>query len=374
MSNNPDLGNQPPQAPSLYNETNRRRSYPSRASQQSGFLSRPLPPSETEDSGGMLRVATTATVSQPETGYLPYYRLPLPGEALGSRAMLPYSATLAQRNAELLDYGIPGGRGVIGAPPGVIDLGHHPGMLPPYSAYLQSGGIRPETGAMLRQHSFPLGYPGAISPAVPSPETPPRSRSFYPVAGDSDIPTFFSPGRDVCLSPNQQIDQHQSPWDLKRPSSALLESPSESPIYSRRRSTGAASHYAIAETPPVHYSDRSRRRASYMSDPGKHDFDWAVESGYMNEEATPSESPQKLDFNVSRPRKKRMVDNSPFPVKLHAILSDPQYHDCMVWLAHGKAWKIVNPQELEQRVLSKFFRSSRYASFMRQVSLSKWPK
>lgn len=59
--------------------------------------------------------------------------------------------------------------------------------------------------------------------------------------------------------------------------------------------------------------------------------------------------------------------NLPFPVKLHYILSNPKYQDCVAWLPHGRAWRVLKPKAFERRIIPKFFRSEKYASFMRQV-------
>eukprot|EP00934_Nitzschia_sp_Nitz4_P002585 Nitzschia sp. Nitz4//scaffold27_size158506//105163//112092//NITZ4_002612-RA/size158506-snap-gene-0.219-mRNA-1//-1//CDS//3329545524//2575//frame0 len=58
----------------------------------------------------------------------------------------------------------------------------------------------------------------------------------------------------------------------------------------------------------------------------------------------------------------------PFPVKLHYILSHPKYQDCISWLPHGRAWRIKKPKTFEKKVIPLFFRSAKYASFMRQVN------
>jgi hypothetical protein len=65
----------------------------------------------------------------------------------------------------------------------------------------------------------------------------------------------------------------------------------------------------------------------------------------------------------------REIDMSlPFPVKLHYILSHPDYQQYVTWLPHGRAWRILKPKCFEEKVIPKFFRSDKYASFMRQVS------
>jgi hypothetical protein len=62
--------------------------------------------------------------------------------------------------------------------------------------------------------------------------------------------------------------------------------------------------------------------------------------------------------------------NLPFPVKLHYILSNPKYQEFIAWLPHGRSWRIRNPETFEKEVIPKIFRSSKIASFMRQVSCS----
>lgn len=77
-------------------------------------------------------------------------------------------------------------------------------------------------------------------------------------------------------------------------------------------------------------------------------------------------SPQDMDKDTSKVDSELDM-NLPFPVKLHYILSNPKYHDCVVWLPHGRAWRILKPKAFERRVIPMFFRSAKYASFMRQV-------
>jgi len=76
--------------------------------------------------------------------------------------------------------------------------------------------------------------------------------------------------------------------------------------------------------------------------------------------------------SVEKPRKQTSsyeVDmNLPFPIKLHYILSNPAFQDCITWLPHGRAWKVTDQKGFESKVIPKFFRSDRMASFMRQVN------
>jgi HSF-type DNA-binding len=68
-------------------------------------------------------------------------------------------------------------------------------------------------------------------------------------------------------------------------------------------------------------------------------------------------------------RKERAPSSTSFPTKLYKILADPQYEEYIAWLPHGRAWRVLKPKALEEEVIPKFFRSDRYASFMRQVRL-----
>jgi hypothetical protein len=68
--------------------------------------------------------------------------------------------------------------------------------------------------------------------------------------------------------------------------------------------------------------------------------------------------------------KKRAAPTTSFPTKLHKILSTPDCNEYIDWLPHGRAFRILKAKGFEEHVLPKFFRSSRYSSFMRQVRAS----
>ncbi|KAL7464938.1 hypothetical protein ACHAXS_005273 [Conticribra weissflogii] len=61
------------------------------------------------------------------------------------------------------------------------------------------------------------------------------------------------------------------------------------------------------------------------------------------------------------------ANNSTFPMKLHQILSTDEHSNAVVWLTHGRAWKVVSMDALEREVLPKFFNHRRRESFRRQV-------
>jgi hypothetical protein len=70
----------------------------------------------------------------------------------------------------------------------------------------------------------------------------------------------------------------------------------------------------------------------------------------------------------AKKRKERAPSSTSFPSKLYSILANPAYKDYIAWLPHGRAWRVLKPKAFEEFVIPKFFRSDRYASFMRQVS------
>lgn len=70
-------------------------------------------------------------------------------------------------------------------------------------------------------------------------------------------------------------------------------------------------------------------------------------------------------------RRERAPPSTSFPIKLFKILADPQFEEIIAWLPHGRAWRILKSKSLEEEVIPRFFRSDRYASFMRQVGRSK---
>lgn len=57
-----------------------------------------------------------------------------------------------------------------------------------------------------------------------------------------------------------------------------------------------------------------------------------------------------------------------FPVKLHMILSNPEFQDIIAWLPHGRSWRILQQKAFEDRVIPLYFRHGRYSSFARQVN------
>jgi len=77
-----------------------------------------------------------------------------------------------------------------------------------------------------------------------------------------------------------------------------------------------------------------------------------------------SSVPKELDYEV--PTK---IEHMTFPQKIHHMLSQQEYKKWIDWMPHGRAFCILVPKRLEQgKVLEKYFRHSRYSSFLRQLS------
>jgi hypothetical protein len=57
-----------------------------------------------------------------------------------------------------------------------------------------------------------------------------------------------------------------------------------------------------------------------------------------------------------------------FPYKLHQMLSHPDFRDVVTWLPHGRGFKVLNRKQMENNVLSCFFESANYNSFVRLLN------
>eukprot|EP00563_Minutocellus_polymorphus_P002055 CAMPEP_0181040918 /NCGR_PEP_ID=MMETSP1070-20121207/11317_1 /TAXON_ID=265543 /ORGANISM="Minutocellus polymorphus, Strain NH13" /LENGTH=516 /DNA_ID=CAMNT_0023118985 /DNA_START=150 /DNA_END=1700 /DNA_ORIENTATION=+ len=78
-------------------------------------------------------------------------------------------------------------------------------------------------------------------------------------------------------------------------------------------------------------------------------------------------TPADVDANP-RARRANSKREPTFPMKLHSLLSDPEAEGVIVWLPHGRAWKIVNQDKFETGLLGKYFEHGNMSSFMRQVN------
>ncbi len=87
-------------------------------------------------------------------------------------------------------------------------------------------------------------------------------------------------------------------------------------------------------------------------------------SGYKDH----SRDPPTSDDNVYTSGDGSISKEPPFPVKLHMMLSNPEFSDIVAWLPHGRSWRVLQPKALEETVIPLFFRHTRYSSFARQVN------
>ena len=78
-------------------------------------------------------------------------------------------------------------------------------------------------------------------------------------------------------------------------------------------------------------------------------------------------TPADVDANP-RARRANSKREPTFPMKLHSLLSDPDAEGVIVWLPHGRAWKIINQDKFETGLLGKYFEHGNMSSFMRQVN------
>jgi hypothetical protein len=62
------------------------------------------------------------------------------------------------------------------------------------------------------------------------------------------------------------------------------------------------------------------------------------------------------------------VRSQRFPVKLYALLSQPQLSHVITWMPHGRSWKVLKPRVFETAVLPVFFESDNYHSFNRVIN------
>lgn len=78
--------------------------------------------------------------------------------------------------------------------------------------------------------------------------------------------------------------------------------------------------------------------------------------------------PEKTDGASSLIAQSTTAKEPTFPVKLHMILSNPEFQDIISWLPHGRSWRILQQKAFEERVIPLYFRHGRYSSFARQVN------
>jgi hypothetical protein len=184
-----------------------------------------------------------------------------------------------------------------------------------------------------RESSMSRGFPGCFSPVrVTSRQdvySPPRNNTFPKSESEDSLYASFSPPRRVQSrpTPSTQPNHFEEGYSPKATDESIFRPKQSCIIVARDRSNDDSS-------------------VSYGS---KH---------------TPTPGPSAAVKDI--PQIRNQV--SSFPMKLHEILSSPEYESIVTWLPHGRAWRVLKPKAFEEKIIPKFFRSSKYASFMRQVN------
>ena len=104
--------------------------------------------------------------------------------------------------------------------------------------------------------------------------------------------------------------------------------------------------------------DRKRKKSSTKSSQVDHTYyDYSTRD---LSEVLPSESTRNANYK----QKGRVT----FPMKLHAIISNPKYKHIINWMPHGRCWKILNKELLASVVCRENFNHENFDSFNRSVN------
>jgi hypothetical protein len=118
------------------------------------------------------------------------------------------------------------------------------------------------------------------------------------------------------------------------------------------------------------YQEKKKKLAvDYADDEGKTNANgepklYIAVSQYRDWSHIPPDRPSEIDVNNRKDQSKEPT----FPVKLHGILSNPEYESVISFLPHGRSWRIHDQKRFEDEILPKYFRHGRFSSFTRQVN------
>jgi len=149
----------------------------------------------------------------------------------------------------------------------------------------------------------------------------------------------------------QQHQQHHHSQHVQPHPNALLSSMAVAQAYQANMAAMAA--MAASK----HQQQRQAPSIPSSSQPGK--YRDLAKNPYAND---PDDDGDAHDLTNSGAK-----DQS-FTVKLHRILSDPEFQDYICWMPHGRSWRVLKQDELEEKVIPLFYRHGKLASFMRQVN------
>jgi HSF-type DNA-binding len=70
----------------------------------------------------------------------------------------------------------------------------------------------------------------------------------------------------------------------------------------------------------------------------------------------PTDGKSGGEVEWTKPFAGKVKKESPFPMKLYQILSNPECQECICWNPHGRSWRILKPPVFEQVVIPLYFR------------------
>jgi hypothetical protein len=82
----------------------------------------------------------------------------------------------------------------------------------------------------------------------------------------------------------------------------------------------------------------------------------------------PDEGETVLGAIVSSISNPSSIKHQKLPIKLDALLRDPELSQIIAWLPHGRAWRILKPKLFVKEVLTKYFDYCNYNSFVRLIN------
>ena len=92
-----------------------------------------------------------------------------------------------------------------------------------------------------------------------------------------------------------------------------------------------------------------------LSSPMMQDMNAAFQ-GLKQENDPLSSTKPSMEIEWTEPFAGKGKKEPPFPLKLHQILSNPEFSECICWNAHGRSWRILKPPVFEQGVIPLYFR------------------
>jgi len=152
-------------------------------------------------------------------------------------------------------------------------------------------------------------------------------------------------GKLGCASPD--------PIPPQRTSSAGLG-------HNNRRS-GLGGSYML-DSGSQHESQSSHRNSSQVS--VNHDY-----TDYANVPEEDQELPPEVDANNNLRKRNTGGVISPFPERLHDMLSKTNMPEVVSWAPHGRCFLVRKPKEFESKVMPLYFNHTKLTSFQRQLNL-----